>query len=241
VRKSVENFISENDSFTTGEFARMLMAERPDLGRSTVYGQLARLCKSGRIVRIQKGRYASAARKDYSYELSEKAREIASSIINRYPSVNFQIWELDQLNEFVNHLLIRNTIFIEAESGLDESLFNLLFEKYPHVLHNPRREEYFKYAGTETIVVRKLTSETPPPYGKYRQASLEKILVDLFGRGIARSLVSPEEYRVIYEDAFRAYRLNQAKMFRYARRRGVEDAILDFIYEKTNIALEEDR
>ena len=118
MRKSVENFISENDSFTTGEFARMLMAERPDLGRSTVYGQLARLCKSGRIVRIQKGRYASAARKDYSYELSEKAREIASSIINRYPFVNFQIWELEQLNEFVNHLLIRNTIFIEAESGI---------------------------------------------------------------------------------------------------------------------------
>ena len=142
------------------------------------------------------------------------------------------------MNEFVNHLLAKNTIFIEVENILDESVFNLLFDRYPHVLHNPDTEEYYKYAGDETIVVRKLISETPSPFGQYRQASLEKLLVDLFGRGIPGSLLARSEYRAIYEDSFRKYTINQAKLFRYARRRGIEKNIRDFIHKETCIALE---
>lgn len=145
------------------------------------------------------------------------------------------------MNEFVNHLLAKNTIFIEVENMLDESIFNLLFNRYPHVLHNPSLDEYYKYAGDETIIVRKLISEAPPPFGQYRQASLEKLLVDLFGRGISGSILSRSEYRAIYEDAFQKYNINQGKMFRYARRRGIEKAIRDFIHEETRIVLEDDK
>ena len=241
MKAAIENFIADHSSFTTAEFAGMLKKEKPDIGRSTIYGILDRLCRTGRITRTQKGHFAVWARKEYAYELSGTAAEIASFILESYPFVDFQIWELDQMNEFVNHLLIRNTVFIEVEGGRDESIFNLLFEKYPHVLRNPRKEEYYRYAGEETVIVKKLISEAPPPFGRYRQASLEKLLADLFGRGAAGFIIPPEEYRVIYEDAFRTYRINQAKLFRYARRRGIEQTILDFIYEKTNIVLENDR
>ena len=166
---------------------------------------------------------------------------IVALIRENYPLVDFQVWELYQMNEFVNHLLAKNTIFIEVENMLDESIFNLLFNRYPHVLHNPSLDEYYKYAGDETIIVRKLISEAPPPFGQYRQASLEKLLVDLFGRGISGSILSRSEYRAIYEDAFQKYNINQGKMFRYARRRGIEKAIRDFIHEETRIVLEDDK
>ena len=188
-----------------------------------------------------KGRFVHSARKDYSYELSETAKDIVALIRENYPLVDFQVWELYQMNEFVNHLLAKNTIFIEVENMLDESIFNLLFDRYPHVLHNPSLDEYYKYAGDETIIVRKLISEAPPPFGQYRQASLEKLLVDLFGRGISGSILSRSEYRAIYEDAFQKYNINQGKMFRYARRRGIEKAIRDFIHEETRIVLEDDK
>ena len=73
------------------------------------------------------------------------------------------------------------------------------------------------------------------------QSSLEKILVDLFGRGLSGSIISRSEYPAIFEDSFKKYNINKAKLFRYARRRGVEQAIRDFIREKTNIILEEAR
>ena len=90
-------------------------------------------------------------------------------------------------------------------------------------------------------MVRKLISESPSGVGQYKQASLEKILVDLFGRGLSGSIISRSEYQAIYEDSFRKYVINQPKMFRYARRRGIEKNIVDFIHGKTNIALENNK
>ncbi len=69
-------------------------------------------------------------------------------------------------------------------------------------------------------------------------AYLEKILVDLFGRGLSGSIISRPEYQAVYEDSFKKYAINQPKMFRYARRRGIETKIVAFIQDKTNIKLE---
>lgn len=237
----IQNFLIKNPSFTTGDFVEMLRTESPNIGRSTVFYMLKYLCDSGAIIRTGKGHFEISDKKAYSYELSETAASISDSVKDAFPLVDFQIWELYQMNEFVNHQISRNTIFVEVENMLDESVFNLLFDKYPHVLHNANIDEYYKYAGEETIIVRKLISEAPPSVGQYKQAALEKILVDLFGRGVAGSIISHSEYQAIYEDSFEKYLINQPKMFRYARRRGIERKIVDFIHEKTNITLESDR
>ena len=238
---NIQDFLIENPSFTTGDFAEMLKKESPDIGRSTVFRLLNYLCEMGAITRTCKGHFDVSNKRIYNYELSETAKNISVCIQEQFPLVVFQVWELYQMNEFVNHLLSRNTIFVEVENMLDESIFNLLFDKYPHVLYNAGTDEYYKYAGDETIVVRKLISEAPSGVGQYKQASLEKILVDLFGRGLSGSIISRSEYQAIYEDSFKKYVINQPKMFRYARRRGIEKNIVDFIHDKTNIALENNK
>ena len=238
MKAAIGRFLLNHPSFTTGEFESALRIEKGSIARSTVYKILKELCASGEIVRTKRGQYAVSAKKEYYFELYDTAKIISSQIHEVYPLVDFQIWELYQMNEFVNHLMARNTIFIEVENMLDESVFDLLFEKYPHVLHNPSLEQYHKYAREETIIVRNLISEAPSSVGEFKQASLEKMLVDLFGRGISSSLISRSEYQAIYEDAFKKYNINQAKMFRYARRRGIEKSIMDFIRENTNIMLE---
>lgn len=237
LKAAISKFLLNHPSFTTGEFENALRTEESN-ARSTVYKILKELCSTGEIVRTKRGHYAVSGKKEYSYELSETAKTISAQIHEVYPLVDFQIWELYQMKEFVNHLIARNTIFVEVENMLDESVFDLLFEKYPHVLHNPSLEQYYRYAGEETIIVRNLISEAPPSVGEFRQASLEKMLVDLFGRGTSGSLISRSEYQAIYEDAFKKYNINQAKMFRYARRRGIEKTIMDFIHENTDIILE---
>ncbi len=238
---AVDRFIDKYSSFTIQELMEAIHEETIDIGRSTIYSILKKKCDSGEISRMSRGHFVKSSRKSYSYELTDTARGIAAMIQENYPLVDFQIWELYQMNEFVNHLLAKNTVFVEVETVLDESIFNLLFDHYSHVLLNPDIEEYYKYAGDETIVVRKLISEAPAPFGSYRQASLEKLLVDLFGRGISGSILSRSEYRAIYEESFQKYNINQAKLFRYARRRGVEKTIRDFISEETHIILEDTR
>ena len=238
---AVDRFIDKHSSFTIRELTEAMHKETVNIGRSTIYSILKRKCDSGEISRTSRGHFVKSSRKSYSYQLTDTARDIVAMIRENYPLVDFQIWELYQMNEFVNHLLAKNTIFVEVENMLDESIFNLLFDHYPHVLFNPDIEEYYKYAGDETIVVCKLISEAPPTFGTYQQASLEKLLVDLFGRGISGSILSRSEYRAIYEDSFQRYNINQAKLFRYARRRGVDKTIRDFIHEETRIILEDTR
>ncbi len=235
----VKEFLAAHPSFTTGEFADMLRTADPDICRASVYHRLKVLCGSGEITRVRNGRYITDGKKDYFYELSDAAKQVVSDVSRQYPLVCFQVWELSQMNEFVNHLLTRKIIFIEVESPLDESVFDLLFDKYPHVLHNPSADEYHRYAGQETIIVRRLITESPPWIGEYRQACLEKLLVDLFGRGITGKIIPHSEYRSIYEDSFRKYNINPAKMFRYAGRRGVEQKVRSLIRDETDIALEE--
>jgi hypothetical protein len=237
----IKDFITAHPSFTTIEFSDMLKKDIPDMGRSMMYHILKSLCDNKIITRICRGHYNVNTKKDYNYNLSPTAKEISTTIHSKFPLVDFQIWELYQMNEFVNHLISKNTIFVEVENILDETIFNLLYDKYLHVLHNPNLDVYYKYSGNETIIVRKLISEVPPAYGNYHQAYLEKILVDLFGRGISGSIIPRSEYRAIFEDSFRRYNLNQARMLRYARRRGVENSILDFIHQETNITLEDNK
>ena len=238
---TVKDFIKANPSFTTKDFTAGIRTASPTIARSTIYQMLKVLCDSGEITRTSKGHFDVSAKKDYEYDLSDTAKDISITICDQYPLVEFQIWELYQMNEFVNHQLAKNTIFVEVENMLDESIFNMLFEKYPHVLLNPDIDEYYKYAGDETIVVKKLISEAPPCYGQYKQATLEKLLVDLLGRGITGDIISRSEYRAIYEDSFKKYNINRAKMFRYARRRGIENTIKDFLSAETNISLEDNR
>ena len=236
---TIKKYINTHSSFTTSEFAEMLRTKTPTIGRSTIYGILSRLCSAGELTRIGRGIYSSNVNKKYFYEVSETTRSISSYINQEYPLVDFQIWELYQMNEFVNHLISRNTIFVDVENNLDETVFNLLFAKYPHVLLNPNESEYYKYAGEETIVVQKLISESPLYYGEHHQASLEKILVDLFSHGITGKIIGYLEYQAVYEDSFRKYNINKSKLFRYARRRGIDKTIKDFILKETNITLED--
>ena len=196
---------------------------------------MKQLSADNKIIKTSRCSYSCLVKESYHYDLSETAKNISLSIQKRFPLVNYQIWELYQINEFVNHQMAHNTIFVDVENELEESIFNFLFEDYQHVLFKPTFNEYYKYSKDETIVVKKLISESPSFVNEYHQASLEKILVDLFGKGISGSIISQSEYKAIYEDCFKKYQINTSALFRYARRRGNNKTIMKFIEENTNI------
>lgn len=239
MNKRINAYLSHHSDFTTKDFIIMLQKENPDIGRSTVYKLLKELCDQNIITRTGRGRYNSFGRSEYQYRLSDAAKKISLKIQTEYPLVDFRIWELYQMNEFLNHQMAHNTIIVDVEGMLDETVFNFLFEKYPHVLFCPSYDEYFKYTGDQTIVVKKLISEAPSYDDKYHMAPLEKILVDLFGKGISGAIIPKSEYPAIFEECFRKYNINTAMMLRYARRRGCEQKIKQFIKDNTGLVLEE--
>ena len=234
----IEQFIKTHPQFTTAEFATMLRSQHPGMARSQIFNTLRSLCLQNKIVRISRGHFSTFAKQEYHYILSQAAQKVEQLIVSKYPLIDFQIWELYQLNEFVNHQISKNTLFIETEPMIDASVFELLFEQYHHVLLHPTPDDYYKYMGDTTIVVQRLISEAPANTIDAKQASLEKILVDIFCKGLPSALIEHAEYPEILETAFDKYNINQARLFRYARRRGAANLIREFIENKTDILLE---
>ena len=124
-------------------------------------------------------------------------------------------------------------IVVEVENMLEDGVFDTLREQYPNVFISPKIEQYHRYKGKEdNIVVLKLISEAPKPKDGH-SSTLEKLLVDLFSNKFTGRLIEHSEYPAIFEDVFNKYYLDEAKMFRYARRRNVESKIKRFMKENT--------
>ena len=174
------------------------------------------------------------AKELYTYNHSYEYLEVEEKITDRYPLLEFQMWELIQFNEFLNHQIAKNIIVVEVENMLEDSVFDTLRELYPNVFISPRIEQYHRYKGKEdNIVVLKLISETPKPRDGH-SSILEKLLVDLFSNKFTGRLIERSEYPAIFEDAFSKYYLDESKMFRYVRRRNVESQIKEFMKENAN-------
>ncbi len=234
----ITSFLKENPSFTTKDFVSMVKEFQAAYSDRKAYRILQDLQDEGQIMKVGRGHYSKVSvQAPYYFKASSLMVEMIRMIDKEYPLITFQTWELYQWNGFVNHQLAHNAYFIEVESGLETTVFDMLLEKYPRVLLNPGVEEYYRYRADDMIIVQKLISGAPAPLPGTKQASLEKLLVDIFSRKLTGQLIERAEYRQIYEDAFGKYAINESALFRYAGRRHLESDIRKFIEDETSIEL----
>jgi len=232
--------LSEMKSFSFGDFFAASKNSGSPLGEASMRKKLQSLLKDGEIIRVGRNAYCipTNAVRRYHYEYSEIARSIAQVICDTYPSLNFTIFELIQLNEFVNHQLAHNALFLSVEEDLSDFVFETLKEHFPgKVLLDPTPELYHKYWYDDMIVIEKLVTEAPLGCAEPWHTRLEKLLIDLISDPLLMETVSESEIPVILEDAFAKYVIDESRLFRYAKRRGAENRFKTIVREKTNIAL----
>lgn len=232
--------LKPNTIITKAEFETLVLEFEPKCSERSIYWKLRRLCDLGILLKRTQNTFSVVGEKKktkYFYKHSDRVYEIIEKIEKEYPLVDFQVWETIQFNEFINHQIVQNTIFIEVEHMLEESIFNMLSKEYPKVLYCPKPDTFFLYFENQMIVVQKLTTEAPKPLETTKSCCLEKLLVDLFSNKMLNSLIEGAEFPYIYTDAFQNYNIDEKKLFRYARRRSKEKDIRNFITEKTDIEL----
>ena len=228
--------------FNKNTFRETVHSIYPDCTEASINWMLVTLRKQGSLASAGTGKYYripqdAPAKKHYFYPHSQEYLDLEKEITEAYPLVNFQMWELIQMNDFVNHQIAKNVIFIEVEAMLVDTVYELLHEKYPYAMIQPSADTFYKQRAPETdIVVQKLLSEAPTPDANH-SCVIEKLLVDLLSKKLPGSLIERSEYPRIYEDVFRKYNIDETRMFRYAKRRHLYDSLLSFIMEKTDIQL----
>ena len=210
------------------------------LSEASFYKKVEELVKNGQIIRVGRNVYSlpDDKRLTYEYKYSELAEEVAQEIVQQYPYVNFSIFEFVQLNDFVNHLIAHNVIFLSVEAEIMDFVFETLRDKYPgKVLINPTGEIYHQYWSDNMIVLGKLTTEAPKGQKASWHTRLEKMLVDIMAEPLLLASISRAEYPHIYEDAFDRYIVDENGLFRYASRRKVTKKIKELIRKETDIVL----
>ena len=210
------------------------------LSEASFYKKVEELVKNGQIIRVGRNVYSlpDGKRLTYEYKYSELAEEVAQEIAQQYPYVNFSIFEFVQLNDFVNHLIAHNVIFLSVEAEIMDFVFETLRDKYPgKVLINPTIEIYHQYWSDNMIVLGKLTTEAPKGQKASWHTRLEKMLVDIMAEPLLLASISRAEYPHIYEDAFDRYIVDENGLFRYASRRKVTKKIKELIRKETDIVL----
>ncbi len=228
--------------FNKNTFREIARSIYPDCSEASINWTLVTLRKQGNLTTIGAGKYYrfpenAFAKKQYSYPHSPEYYDLEKAIIKDYPFVNFQMWELIQMNDFVNHQIAKNVIFVEVESMLVDTIYESIHEKYPYAMIQPTTDIFFKQRAPETdIVVQKLISEAPASDANH-SCVLEKLLVDLLSKKLSGSLIERSEYPRIYEDIFHKYVIDETRMLRYAKRRNLYNSLISFITTKTDIEL----
>lgn len=239
--KDVVECLPVDESFTKQQFGSKVREANVSYSGSSVSWLLSELKKERKIASVGRGVYIRVTeenrKKEYSYGHFGAYLEIEQAVSREFPLVEFQMWEMYQMNEFVNHLFGKNTIFVEVENMCVAPVFEMLHERFSDVLFCPSKDIYYRQRGNDdTVVVQKLVSETPKPSTGH-SAPMEKLLVDLFSKKLTGKLINRSEYLGIYEEVFSKYSIDETKMFRYARRRHLEAEIRTFLEENTNVEL----
>lgn len=229
--KALPSSLTKNRLFSRQEYSRAMSAEY-NMTKPQISYDLQKRINTGELVREARGIYSrSDNRRHYHYDYQPVVRSIVKSLTDEYVDLDFRIFELIQLNDFINHLAGRNALIVYVENELTELVFNTLAGAYPgKVLFKPRADDFYRYFQDDQIVVCRLISEAPKGSDNYWEIRLEQIIVDIFSDKLVSQIVPGEEKAKVVTGAFDSYIIDESAMFRYARRRGAEqkmETILD--------------
>lgn len=234
------NSLSETSKFNRAELMKAMNASGMKISDSMFKVVLKRLLDTGAIVRIGRNSYCvgNESIRIYEHIYSEQSLRIAELIQQEFPYLDFSIFEMVQLNTFLNHQLAHNTIFLSVEADLGDFVFEKLKENYPgKVLLAPSMQIYHQYWSDGMIVIQRLISEAPRGKREKWHTCIEKMMVDVFCEPILKASFSQSELPEIYEEAFSRYVIDESCMLRYAARRGASEKLKKYLINDTNVIL----
>ncbi len=218
---------------------RMLVNElktiKPDLSDSAYQWAITILIRSGTIAKMGYDSYAlsiGVPKKEYNPVYSKSSLELIALICEEYPYVQFTVFETILLNDYLNHLIAQNTIFLQVEKESSIYIFRFLQEcGYTNIMYKPNKEEYDLYWSSDCIVITDLISQAPLKKENQHSIMLEKMLVDILADKLISSTYSKNELSDIFKQALNKYLVDKVRMLRYAGRRNKEKEIREYLEE----------
>lgn len=221
IDRTLPTTLQGKSSFSRREYVDA-MTKKYHMTNPQIAYDLEKRLNHGEIVRKGWGQYTISEKPQYHYSYSDFSKEIAKQLNEEYYDLDYRIGELYQLNDFMNHQVAHNTIFVWVEYEFVDYVFESLFNKYPgKVMRKPNDTDYYRYLQDEEIVVLRLPSETPKGLDETWHIRLEQVVVDVFVDKLISKIVPEGEKNAILSGAVDSYLIDEKTMIRYAKRKGV--------------------
>ena len=225
--------LSDRTTYCRDDLFHALLREKPDLSDSAFRWTLYNLLKEQKIFRIDYDSYVTVkpvVLPTYKPYYSEKANILMEEFMEQYPEMEFVIFESVLLNEFLNHQIAHNTIYLQIEKDISSYIFDKLQEEHAgSILYRPGRKDFDRYWTRDCIVVLDLISQAPLSQDKPHEITIEHMLVDIIAEKSIAATFSPSEIPFLYENILSSYQVDKRKLNRYAGRRGKAPQIKKYI------------
>jgi len=225
--EKLQEVFGNKDYFQVEDLFVFYQSYDPIVAKSTVNWRIYTLLKTGVVKRIGRGKYKCGNGNTFTPQISEKALKINNLMKNNFPYLKYITWHISEINSVSQHLINKDTYYVEVERDAVDTVFEQLREKFKYVLRGKTNEDV--YFGESIIVVRSLVTGSPVQLVKnVPTTTIEKLLVDLFCDKEFEFLQG-YELTHIFNNAFSKYTINVDKLLRYASRKAKRDQLSEFI------------
>ena len=225
--------IDDKKTYCHKELVDELRKLKTDLSESTYHWAISGLVRAGALTRLGYDSYSlssNLSKDKYVPVYSDTAEELIRLISEKYPYVQFTVFETVLMNEFLNHLIAQNTVFIQVERESSIYVFRFLQEQgIQNVMYKPGKNDFNLYWSKDCVIVTDMISEAPIRADKPHAIMLEKMLVDMLADKLIAATFSKAELPDVMEQAQSRYLLDKVRMLRYARRRNRQDVLLKYL------------
>lgn len=239
--KDISKYMDEKVTYSYREILNMLKTLKENLSLSTYRKAIKELVETGTLIKKGYNTYALSSNmlKDlYIPSYSNIAKKVMKDIENKFPYVEFTVFETGLMNDFLNHLVSQNTIFLQVEKGSSIYVFRYLQEKGKYtVMYKPNEKEFNLYWSNNCIVVIDMVSEAPLRTEDSHSITLEKMVVDISADKIINKTYSKSEFPSIMEQVQELYSLDKIRTLRYARRRNKGEVMKKYLLEGNEYAI----
>lgn len=225
--------LSNKTAYCRDDLLRIFLSEKKDLSDGAFRWTLYNLLQEQKIFKTDYDTYVIAKPQIlpvYKPDYSDKSKTLKKLLEEKFTDLDFVIYESVLLNEFLNHLIAQNTIYVQVEKDVSSYIFDTLQEKYTRsVLYKPGKIDFDRYWTEDCIVVLDLISQAPLSQDAPHEIIAEKMLVDLIAEKSIAATFSPSELPFLFDNIMRSYQVDKRKMNRYAGRRGKTSQIKKYL------------
>ncbi len=244
--KLLVNRFEKQEVFARNDLFKFYSEYEPELNEGTFGWRIYDLKKKNIIRNVGKGIYSLSGKSLYIPTLGKLSKKIAKLFSKNYSDLEYCLWETLWLNEFSNHQATTSFIVLEVEKELLDSVFYFLKENKMNDLYlqpDEKMLEMYVIEKENPVILKSLITRAPlqkisDKKLKITVPYLEKILIDVFCESNTFYFYAGKELENIYVNALNRYTIDFSRLLNYAKRRGKEPEIKDFIENNLNYPLD---